>query len=114
MKKYFAIVALVALIATVAYAAITNMAWDANTEPDLAGYKMYQSTTGATGPWVLIRTIPKGTLVAASNDLPDGTYHWTLTAFDTAGNESGYSNIIFRTIDSIAPAAPKNFRFSVP
>jgi endoglucanase len=98
------------LIAVVAYATITNLAWDANTETDLAGYKLYQSTAGATGPFTYVKTIAKGTLTAATADLPDGTYWWVLTAYDTNGNESGYSNVVTRTIDTVAPAAPKNFR----
>lgn len=97
-------------IAVMAYAAITNLAWDANTEADLAGYKLYQSTAGATGPFTFVKTIPKGTLATVTADLPDGTYWWVLTAYDNVGNESGYSNVVTRVIDTSAPAAPRNFR----
>jgi len=106
LAAFFGVLFLVAA----AYAAVTNLAWDANTETDLAGYKLYQSTVGPTGPFTYVKTIVKGTLATATADLPDGTYWWVLTAYDNSGNESGYSNVVTRTIDTVAPAAPKNFR----
>lgn len=109
MKKFVLISMLVAFTAVAAYAVVTNLAWDANTEADLAGYKLYQKV--GTGAYAYVKTIPKGTLTTATADLPDGAYCWVLTATDTAGNESGYSNEVCRTIDTAAPAAPKNFRF---
>ena len=108
-KLLVAILGVLLIVAT-AYAAITNLAWDANTEADLAGYKLYQSTVGPTGPFVYVKTIAKGTLTTATADLPDGTYWWVLTAYDNAGNESGYSNVVTRVIDTAAPTAPRNFR----
>ena len=110
MKKLMLYTAVLMLVAVTAYAMVTNLAWDANTEPDLAGYKLYQSTVGPTGPFVYVKTISKGTLTAATADLADGTYWWVLTAYDNSGNESGYSNVVTRTIDTVAPAPPQNFR----
>ena len=77
-----------------------TLEWDANTEPDLAGYKLYYKT-GAAGP-------PYAGMGAAEGDSPIDvldvtqftihgldigvTYHFVVTAYDTEDNESGYSN----------------------
>jgi len=66
---------------------------------DLAGWRLYQSTTSG-GPYTLIQTIPfvaTQTEYRASVSLrvPDGrvnTFYFVLTAYDTSGNESRYSN----------------------
>ena len=108
MRKYLLVFAAL-LIAVSAYAAVTNLAWDANTESDLAGYKLYQSTT-AGGPYTFVREVDQNTLTAATADLPDGTYFFVVTAFDTFGNESGYSNEVSKTDDTTPPAPPQNFR----
>ena len=66
---------------------------------DLAGWKLYQSTTSG-GPYTLIQTIP---YVATQTEyrtsvplkVPDNrfnTLYFVLTAYDTSGNESRYSN----------------------
>lgn len=66
--------------------------WNANTETDLAGYRIYRSTTsGIYGPHVA--TAPKNaTSFVASGLTPGVTYFFTITAVDTAGNESVKSN----------------------
>jgi endoglucanase len=111
MKKTLLILFAVLAVAAAAYAAVTNLAWDANTEADLAGYKLYQGTK-AGGPYTYVQTIAKGTLAAVTANLTDGTYCWVLTAYDSSGNESGYSNEVCRTIDTVAPAAPTGFRLA--
>jgi len=72
------------------FAAQIRLAWDPNTESDLAGYKVYYGTTSGT----------YGTPIDAGNvntytmtGLTLGqTYFVTVTAYDTSPNESGYSN----------------------
>jgi hypothetical protein len=112
MKKLLFLVALtlvgifIGVTTSSAATSSVTLAWDANTEPDLAGYKLY-SGASAGGPYVLKQTLAKvtGTTVAG---LADGTYHFVLTAFDTFSNESGYSNEVFKTFDTIPPLAPRN------
>lgn len=112
MKKLFIIICILAM-ASMAWADTNiTLSWDANTENDLAGYRVYRGTqTGGpytqTGNDVLCG--PNDTTCCELVDLgvPDGTYFWVATAFDVAGNESGYSNEVTDTLDSVAPAPPR-------
>jgi hypothetical protein len=89
------------------YALDVTLAWDANTEPDLAGYGIYYDTdsgdpyngTGASdGDSPVDMSLdddedPDPDVVQFTlYDLPEGTYFFAVTAFNTAGLESGYSN----------------------
>jgi len=97
------------LFATSASAAEVTFEWDANTEADLAGYKLYASkVSGEYDPAVAIDV---GNVVTHKlTDVADGKWHWVLTAYDTGGNESVFSNEVSLTIDTIGPGAPKSFR----
>ena len=76
-------------------AADVVLAWDANSETDLAGYKVYYGTVSRTyGSPV---TVGNTTTYTAQNLAP-GTYYFTVTAYNTAGAESGYSNEVSTTI----------------
>jgi hypothetical protein len=87
-------------------AAEVTLAWDANTEPDLIGYKIYYDTSpgdpyygtdadqGISPITVLIDDLeepknPKFTLTGLSNN---EDYYFALTAFDNENLESGFSN----------------------
>ena len=78
-----------------------TLAWDANTEPDLEGYKLYGSEWSPCPPYDYIDTIPITELVNPENpklrvtDLDKHIiYFFVVTAYDTEGLESRYSNII--------------------
>jgi len=63
--------------------------WDPNSESDLAGYKVYYGT--ASGTYGTPITI--GTQVSYTfTQLAPGTYYFAVTAYNTAGLESGFSN----------------------
>ena len=91
-----------------------TLAWDPNTEADLAGYRLYQATItdNVTTGWEMVAEIPAGTTTYAVtvDDLKD--YAWQLTAFDTAGNESFVSNMVEKVglPDRIPPGHAKNLR----
>lgn len=110
----FSIFLMVILLITAAHAGSNIMfAWDANTEADLAGYRLYQSTTSGQyeyGPDHCLATIPAGTETVTLGSIADGTWYWVLTAFDKTGNESGPSNEVTATVDTVAPAQPKTLR----
>jgi len=57
---------------------------------DLAGYKVYYGTS--SGNYLDYVTLGSDTTNVVINQLPSGTYYFTVTAFDTAGNESAFSN----------------------
>lgn len=76
-------------MAAVLFAAEVTLSWQANTEPDLAGYKVYQSTIlGQYGaPVATLGTVTTQTLTLPQLEV-DQTYFFVLTAYDLAGNES--------------------------
>lgn len=87
---------------------------------DLSGWRIYQSTATG-GPWTLIETIPyvsPMTEYTASKSItvPDGQVtklFFTVTAFDTSGNESVRSNEVAASIDFQSPAIPVQFKVTV-
>ncbi len=87
---------------------------------DLAGWKLYQSST-AGGPWTLVETIPyisPLTEYTASKSIivPDNqvtTLYFTVTAFETSGNESGRSNEVSAVFDFQPPGIPVQFKITV-
>jgi hypothetical protein len=64
--------------------------WNDNTEPDLAGYNVYRSTTSG-GPYTkaATTTVSNYTDTGLTNGI---TYYYVVTAFDSSNNESAYSN----------------------
>ena len=78
-----------------------TLTWNANnTEPDLAGYHVFRKTTsGASYSSTPHATISAGTTTYLDTGLLVGnTYFYVLTAFDTSGNDSAYSNEDSKTI----------------
>ena len=107
MKKL--LLAIIIFLATTmtAYAIDVTLRWEANTEPDLAGYRIYRSATSGSG-YVLAGTVLQPTTQFTDLNIPDGKWYWVATAFDTDNLESGYSNEVTETLDSLPPAPPKN------
>jgi PKD repeat protein len=78
-----------------------SLAWDPNTEDDLAGYKVYIGTASQT----FSQIIDVGHVTAFTvTDLLEGeTYFSTITAYDIYVNESDFSNEVSTTIPVTAP-----------
>jgi hypothetical protein len=92
-----------------AYAATTDvtLAWDANTEPDIAGYKLYQSNVTG-GPYALAQTVGIVTTTVVAG-VADGRTCWVLTAYRaTPLTESGYSNEVCYFFNTTPPSVPRN------
>lgn len=96
------------------------ISWDANTEGDLAGYKVYLGKSSRNYSVNL-------KLVIAEQANPDSfknkprfvwkdlnvgeTYFFAVTAFDFSGNESAFSDEVSAIVrDTIPPAAPGNLK----
>jgi len=80
-----------------AFAADVTLSWDPNDEWDLAGYKLYYgAASGAYGAPITLGIQTTFTI----NNLPPGTYFFALTAFNTRGLESGFSNEVTITVSS--------------
>jgi hypothetical protein len=80
-----------------AIAGSVTLAWDPVSAGALAGYKVYYGTSSRS----YFASIPIGT--ATTYTIPYGlllagqTYYFAVTAYDNAGNESGYSNEVSKT-----------------
>ncbi len=74
-----------------------TLSWRANTESDLAGYRVYYGFQSRSyGPYTpTAKTVTSYTLNGLA---PGRTYYFALTAVDTSGNESGYSTEVSKTI----------------
>lgn len=105
---YFAVLVAVffgfGLIASQVQAQDVTLAWDANTEPNLAGYKLHYNTVKAGPPYS--ETVDVGNVLEHTfKDLDlDALHYWFVaTAYSVEGFESGYSN----EVTTKPPAAPQ-------
>lgn len=105
------------MFAIVCYGASIQFGWDANTETDIAGYRLYQSAApgdyfladGTFDPNMCVVTV--GTITTCiQRNVAQGTHYWVLSAYDTFGNESGPSNEVTYTVDRISPDDPNNLQ----
>lgn len=81
------------------------LTWTANTEADLAGYKIWRSISA--GPLALLTSVGKVTSYT-DNALPnvDTTLGYALSAIDTVGNESAKCPIVTTMVNANPPAVP--------
>ena len=98
-----------------AHAGSATLSWNANTESDLAGYRIYYGTSARTGACPTggyPNNINVGNVAAYTfSNLTDGsTYYFSITAYDTSGNESCFSSQVSKLIpassDVSAPTVP--------
>ena len=96
------VVALLLVVGSCAWAGEITLAWDPNSEPDLAGYRIFCRQEGAaydynTPTW-------EGTATTCTfTEAVDGVaYYFVARAYDTSGNMSENSN----EVNTEPPAAP--------
>ncbi|HTV42364.1 MAG TPA: carboxypeptidase regulatory-like domain-containing protein [Candidatus Sulfotelmatobacter sp.] len=90
------------------------VSWAANTEPDLAGYRVYYSAGSAGPPWNGTAEIdgnPSPVFVTGTNCLLSGlavgtNYFIAVSALDTSSNESSLSSAIEVTTEPTPPDPP--------
>ena len=95
-------------VATPGFAASVQLQWDPNTETDLAGYKVYYaadtfSLTSSVPVDVLNQTAP-----TISGLDPGTSYSFAVTAYNIAGEESSFSNIV-TIVEQSPPTVALNF-----
>lgn len=115
MKHLFLITIL--LSSTICFSQTVYVSWDANTEADLAGYQLYRSTDSTFQTNTDIFKINKDSTQFELKQLEyDVKYYLAMTAHDTAGNESDFSNILsFMVIppDKTPPQIPSGVKIRV-
>jgi uncharacterized membrane protein YgcG len=98
-------------LAAPALSADVTLAWDPNSEVDLEGYGVYFKL-GASGPpydlfgYVTLQELndPDNPAFTVTGLEKGSNYYFAVTAYDTAGNESGYSTPVCAQIgDQILP-----------
>lgn len=123
-KPFLNIFTIIAIIAVLAFAGYmifgkkiatkpkntgtATLSWNANTESDLAGYKIYYGTSSRTD-----RCPPggyPGKIDIGKTDMPDKptytlkelengkTYYFSISSYDTSGNESCFSDELSKTM----------------
>ena len=104
-----------------------KLCWDANTETDLAGYKVYVASQSGAVTGVFVPDIINGRDVVLTatplapcdsifsaylddtgNPLADAQYFMLVTAYDTSTNESPNSNEVDVPLDFTPPVGPGN------
>ena len=109
MKKLIAILAIL-FCASAAQALTVRLVfeWDANDEPDLAGYHLYTSTT--SGQYTRGQYLLSTGVVTTCEDIidiePGEVVYYVLTAFDIDGDESGFSNEVNFFLPNTGPGLP--------
>lgn len=78
----------------------TMLTWTPNTEPDIAGYNVYQDGVKRNGPLIIP---PEYLVTGLANNV---TYSFTVTAVDTSGNASPQSQAVTYFLDASAPEPP--------
>ncbi len=91
-----------------------NLTWDANSEPDLAGYLIYMNNTinDSTTEFHQINTIfGQKTSYTVFNLIEQTTYYFKIKAFDERPNTSPFSNMVTATtLDVTQPSAPTGLK----
>jgi len=98
---------LCAMLSAAAYAASVELEWDPNTEPQLAGYKVYWGNS--SGNYTNSKNVGNTTFCTITGLDEGKTYYFAATAYDGDGTESGYSDQITYTVplsDSDADGVP--------
>ncbi|MGB5615283.1 MAG: fibronectin type III domain-containing protein [Desulfobacterales bacterium] len=101
MRRFFLAGISVLIISTLcaaAQGAEVTLAWDPNDEPDLTGYNVYVNQVGPGPPYYQFNTVslaeiePDNPLYTATGLKEESYYCFVVTAYDSEGFESGYSN----------------------
>ncbi len=81
-------------------AGAVSLSWNANTESNLAGYRIHYGT--ATHNYTVM--VDVGNVITTTlTSLAPATYYFVVTAYNTLGVESGYSNEVSYVMQSITP-----------
>jgi hypothetical protein len=110
---FFAAFTLFSLSAPNAHSAQVNLAWDASTDPNVVGYKVYYGTSSRSYQAVI--DVGKSSTCTISNLAEGVTYYLAATGYDTSGAESDFSNeAVFSPSPPTDTTPPTVTTFSIP
>lgn len=90
------------LLAPLAFSASVRLQWDANTESDLAGYRVHIGLV--SGAYTETRDAGARTNFVWDGLIANTAYFFVVTAYNTAGLESLYSNeVAYRFTEDLLP-----------
>lgn len=124
MKKLLYLLTLGIFLAVGVGAAPENklgLEWDANTETNLAGYKVYYNTRGPGAPYDGAGQVEGNSPIDVGNvvefyfnsiDFRAEDFWFVVTAYNTEGFESGYSNEV--TTKGLVPLPPRGCILRIP
>lgn len=109
------LLAMLALITSTSHAADVTLGWDPNSENDVEGYGVYFSQDDSGPPYTLFGYV-------ALNEMNDpgspsftitglemgARYFFAVTAYDTSGNESAYSNSVCADVGDVITPCPSS------
>lgn len=81
---------------TASGAITATLSWNTNPETDLAGYKVYMGTS--SGLYGSPIDVGKATSYVMANLKVGNTYYFSVTAYDTSGNESLHSSEVSKSM----------------
>jgi hypothetical protein len=82
------------------YSAQVTIAWDANAEPEVAGYKLHYGTS--SGQYPSLSDVGGQTACTLAGLQAGVAYFFAATAYDTYGSQSSYSQEVTFTVPSVA------------
>lgn len=86
-------------------AAQVTLAWDPNSEPDVAGYRLYYGSPG--GEFGTVINTGNVTNFTAGDLVPGSTYAFYVTCYNTSGLESEPSNVVEYLVPPIGDGGPE-------
>jgi hypothetical protein len=106
LRKIVLSLALSVIVSLIGVASVycdqVTLEWDPNSEPDLAGYRIYVGYS--SGNYQYFADAGNHTSLVFNNGQAGTTYFFVATAYDMSGNESEISNEIKYTFPTVAPA----------
>jgi hypothetical protein len=86
-----------------------GLAWDANSDPGVVGYNVYRTESSGNFPSYPLNSAPlTSTSFSDLTAQSDHTYYYTVTAINSSGLESGFSNTVNITPSSANQAPSVN------
>jgi hypothetical protein len=101
------IIAWVLITITPVHAWDVTLAWDPNQESDLEGYGVYYKRGAAGPPYDFFGYVGTADLSDESSPaftitgLQEATYYFSVTAYDTSGNESAFSTPVCAQVGAV-------------